>query len=157
MSRLVNDPAEAPLLAGLHGMSFPDDPWTASSLAALLESPGVFALTADSGHGFVLIRVAADEAEVLTLAVCPAARRRGVASALLKSASEEAAKRGASTLFLEVGCKNSPAIALYKRFGFTEVGRRKAYYASRKGDAEDAIVLRAEIPLSRVCNSVQLG
>jgi ribosomal-protein-alanine N-acetyltransferase len=83
----------------------------------------------------------AEEAEVLTLAVIPAMRRRGVAAALLRRAMAEAAARGAGALFLEVSTRNAAAQALYRRFGFIEVGRRRRYYP----DGSDALVLRVEL------------
>jgi [ribosomal protein S18]-alanine N-acetyltransferase len=81
--------------------------------------------------------VAADQAEILTLAVVPAARRRGVGAALLQAVMQAAAARGAAALFLEVSTANDAARALYARAGFCEVGRRCRYYA----DGTDARVL----------------
>jgi len=117
-------------------------------VAALLATPGSFAMVDDGG--FILVRAAADESEVLTLAVVPAARRRGIATALVLAAAQRAAEVGAGVIFLEVSTANLPAISLYKRLGFAAVGCRKAYYAGAHGVREDALVLRAEIPLSRV-------
>jgi ribosomal-protein-alanine N-acetyltransferase len=89
--------------------------------------------------------------------VTPAARRRGIASALVLEAAKHAAELGAERVFLEVNATNLPAIALYKRLGFAEVGRRKAYYLGTHGQRDDALVLRVEIPLLRVGNPMQLG
>jgi ribosomal-protein-alanine N-acetyltransferase len=152
--RLLAQTRDAILLARLHAESFAES-WSAESFAALLEQPATFALIANDG--FILVRVAGDESEVLTLAVRPAARRRGIASALLIEAAKLAEERGAKAMFLEVGAANSPAIALYKRHGFAQVGCRKAYYAAPGGEREDALVLRVEIPLARVGNGLQLG
>jgi ribosomal-protein-alanine N-acetyltransferase len=136
----------APALAALHRDAF-DDPWNAVDIAALLRSPGVFALSARLGAeaaGFILCRVAADEAEVLTLAVTPAMRRRGVASALLDQAMAAALAGGARAIFLEVATDNPGAEALYRAHDFREVGRRPAYF-SRPGGAVAALILRRDL------------
>lgn len=137
---------EAEALAGVHALAF-DDPWSAADLAALLASPGVFALAArDEGDlaGFVLCRVAADEAEILTIATAPARRRQGVGRALLEAAAGTASAGGAETVFLEVAEDNAAALGLYRAAGFAPVGRRKGYY-SRGAGAIDALVLRRDL------------
>jgi [ribosomal protein S18]-alanine N-acetyltransferase len=96
-----------------------------------------FPVAGGDALGFALARVAADQAEILTLAVVPAARRRGVGAALLQAVMQAAAARGAAALFLEVSTANDAARALYARAGFCEVGRRCRYYA----DGTDARVL----------------
>lgn len=129
---------DAPALAALHEAAFaPEDRWDAAAIGGLLVVPGVFGLHIP-GAGFVLARVAADEAEILTLAVIPAARRQGHASALLAGAMAGALLRGAGTMFLEVSDRNGAARTLYARAGFAEAGRRRRYYA----DGSDALVLR---------------
>ena len=130
--------ADAPALAALHAAAFPPEArWGADALRLMLEMPGAFALHRP-GIGFVLARVAADEAEILTLAVTPAARREGHGGALLAGAMAGALARGARAMFLEVSDRNGPARALYAAAGFAEVGRRKRYYP----DGSDALVLR---------------
>lgn len=130
--------AEAPALAGLHAAAFEAaERWDASAIATLLGLPGAFGLQI-RGAGFVLARVAADEAEILTLAVIPAARRRGHAGVLLDAAMAGALLRGAETMFLEVSESNAAARGLYGRAGFREAGRRRRYYP----DGSDALVLR---------------
>lgn len=153
--RLLLDSSAAGLLARLHAAAF-RDAWSREWIEKLMAQPGVFACLAGES-GFVLVRVAGDEAEVLTLAVEPAARRRGLASALLATASQVAQNRGVRSLFLEVGCRNLAAITLYKRLGFIEVGRRLGYYAAPGGEPEDGLIMRVEIPLLRVGKSLQLG
>jgi ribosomal protein S18 acetylase RimI-like enzyme len=92
----------------------------------LLALPGTFAFLADGEcGGFVLVRTAGGEAEILTLAVAPAARRRGIGSALISAACRHAQEMGAAAMFLEVSRTNEPAKALYTRLGFREVGLRK--------------------------------
>ena len=152
--RLLAQTTDAALLAHLHAECFAE-PWSVESFAALLEHPAAFALFVNDG--FILVRVAGDESEVLTLGVKPAARRRGVGSALVVEAAKQAEEQGAKAMFLEVGAANSPAIALYKRHGFAQVGCRKAYYAASDGSRQDALVLRVGLPLARVGNSMQFG
>mgnify|MGYP002655279198 CR=1 FL=1 len=131
-------PEDAPVLATLHAAAFEvAERWDAAAIATLLAMPGAFGLHIP-GAGFVLARVAADEAEILTLAVIPAARRQGHAGALLAGAMAGALLRGAGTMFLEVSDRNGAARGLYARAGFTEAGRRRRYYA----DGSDALVLR---------------
>lgn len=124
-------------LADLHTQCFPHA-WGAETLARLLASPGTFAFF--HNDGFVLARTAADEAEILTLAVCPQARGRGLGRALLQAAINKAAAMGAAVMFLEVGADNPHALALYAAMGFANVGTRKAYYEGR-----DALVLRLSL------------
>ena len=82
--------------------------------------------------GLVLARVAGEEAEILTLAVVPAARRHGVATGLLQAAIVRLVASGAAVAFLEVSVKNTAALRLYLRQGFTQTGRRPAYYSDRR-------------------------
>ena len=132
----LNTVAQA--LAVLHAEAF-DTPWSAETLAALLAQPGV--LLEAAPDGFVLVQVAADEAEILTLAVRPAARRKGVATALVETAARRAEAAGAGRLFLEVAEDNLAARALYARLRFEPVGRRPRYYARPQGPAVDALLL----------------
>jgi len=137
--------AQLPLLAAVHRDAFPDEPLRTADLALLLAMPGCFGLSAGA-HGFVLVRVAADEAEILTIATHPASRRRGIARALLGRAARHAAELGATSLFLEVAEDNEPALALYATAGFTLRGHRPGYYARRNGPARTALVLGLALP-----------
>jgi ribosomal-protein-alanine N-acetyltransferase len=142
----MTDPAElAGALAALHAEAF-DAPWPSSAFADLLAQPGV--LLEARADGFVLIRLAADEAEILTLAVRPAARRTGLASRLVEAVSRRAAGMGATRLFLEVAEDNAAARALYDRLGFEPAGRRPRYYARPAGPAVDALLLVLNFPAS---------
>ncbi|MFC0410658.1 GNAT family N-acetyltransferase [Roseomonas elaeocarpi] len=145
---------EAAALAPLHARAFaPPEAWGAVALRTMLEMPGAFGLAVldappaepvppgASPAGFVLARVAAGEAELLTVAVDPAHRRRGFGAALLAGAAAAAVLRGAEALFLEVSEHNAAARALYEAAGFREVGRRRRYYA----DGTDALVLRLDL------------
>ncbi len=132
---------DAPALAALHAAAFPPaQAWGRDAIALLLAMPGAFGLWRE-GAGLVLARMAAGEAEILTVAVVPAARRRGHGTALLREGMAAARARGAGAMFLEVAAGNAPALALYAREGFVEVGRRRRYYA----DGADALVLRRDL------------
>jgi ribosomal-protein-alanine N-acetyltransferase len=131
-------PADGAVMAAIHAAAFPAaDAWREAVFSQQLALPGVFGLLHSSG-GMILARVAADEAEVLTLAVAPEARRLGIAAALLQQAATTAAAMGAAAMFLEVAVGNTAARAAYDRAGFRPIGRRRAYYA----DSSDALVLR---------------
>lgn len=132
-------------LADLHDKAF-DRPWTALEFEDLLKSPGAFAVLGEAGEpaeakGFILCRSIAGEAEILTIAVDPSARRRGWGAALVEVAAGVAAETGAEALFLEVAVDNAAAIALYQSTRFTKVGLRKGYYPHPDG-AKDAVVMR---------------
>lgn len=134
-------PAHPPLLAEIHASAFlPDEAWSTAIFAGHLAMPGTFGFVHESG-GLVLGRATADEAEILTIAVAPEARRHGAGRALLRAAAKEAAKRGAATLFLEVSAANDIAQALYHSEGFAKVGKRRAYYQ----DGTDALILALKL------------
>lgn len=136
----------AALLSAIHADAF-DEAWSTQALAELLAMPGALALLARNGDqpaGFLLLRRAADEAEIITIAVRRRLQRLGVARALLQAGLASLAEAGMQSCFLEVAQDNHPAQALYAGFGFREVGRRRGYYG--QGDAaRDALVLRADI------------
>ena len=139
---------EAPALARLHAEAF-DAPWSERALAGFMGDAGVFALAAgEPVDGFILIRAMAGEAEILTLAVRPAARRRGAGRALVTAGADEALQRGAACLFLEVAADNAPAIGLYEGAGFVQVGRRAGYYRRGASEPMDALVLRLDLTAS---------
>jgi len=137
-------------LADLHDRAF-DQPWSAEAFEALLKGPGAFAVLGEAGDpeeakGFILCRAIAGEAEILTVAVDPAARRRGWGAALVEMAAGIAREATAFEMFLEVAADNVAAIGLYEAAGFGRVGLRKGYYPHPDG-AKDAVVMR------RVLNS----
>ncbi len=136
-------------LADLHARCFTEAPrpWTAAEFAALLASTGAFVIPAESG--FALGRVSLDEAEVLTLAVAPEARRRGQGRRLLAALEAEAAARGAGFAYLEVSEANTAARALYAGAGFEEVGRRPRYYAREGRKPLAALVMRKRLHPNR--------
>jgi ribosomal-protein-alanine N-acetyltransferase len=100
----------------------------------------------EGGRGFLLGRVAAGEAEVLTLAVDPGVRRQGLGAGLLAGFLRLAAERGACRVFLEVAADNGAALALYARAGLAPVGRRRGYFAVPGLAAVDALVLACDLP-----------
>lgn len=135
-------PLDLDSVAALHAACF-DDAWSPAAIAAVLAMPGSFGLlysTREGLSGFLLARVAADEAEVIALGVLVPWRRGGIARTLIAAATKHAVERGAERLFLEVAADNSAARALYLRLGFQQVGRRPGYY-KRGGGAVDALVL----------------
>ena len=127
-------------LAALHARSFTTPrPWSAAEFAGFLASPLCFLRSVS--QGFVLGRVIADEAELLTIAVDPDARRNGAGRALLREFAAEARLRGATTAFLEVASDNAAARGLYTSGGWAESGLRKAYYHAPDGARIDAVVM----------------
>ena len=127
-------------LAATHAAAFPGERgWSAEEFASLMAD----GIVTGSAKSFVLGRVTLDEAEVLTLATHPDHRRRGLARSALAAFLAEARARGAMRAFLEVAADNAPARALYG--DWTEIGRRKAYYARAEGPAVDALVLEKRL------------
>jgi ribosomal-protein-alanine N-acetyltransferase len=123
-------------LAALHARCFSaPPPWGAEAFRELLRSDGVYLCAL--GPGFALGRVVLDEAELLTLAVAPEARRVGHGRSLLAAFEAGAIRRGATAAFLEVAAGNAAACALYAGAGYRQVGRRRGYY----GAGGDALVL----------------
>ena len=131
----MSDPAD---LAAIHASAF-DAPWDAAAIRALLDMPG--AEVEAEAHGFLLWRRAADEAEIVTLAVRPEARRRGLGGQLLDRTVNRARAQDVARLFLEVAHDNDAALALYASRGFEQAGRRPAYYARPDGTRAEALIL----------------
>lgn len=127
-------------LAALHAACFTTHPapWPATGFRDLLADAATFLIAVPDG--LVAGRVVAGEAELLTLAVAPPARRRGLARTLLARFDTEAAARAATTAFLEVAEDNAAARALYAGAGWRPVGRRPGYYG-----AIAALILRKDL------------
>ncbi|WP_407646366.1 GNAT family N-acetyltransferase [Gluconobacter vitians] len=125
----------APLLAALHEVTFRGgEVWDATSFAALLSGQGTEATVALIGHdpaGFILSRTVLDETEILTLAVHPDFRCRGIGKSLVQHVLQK------GKVFLEVAVCNKPAAVLYEKCGFVKAGLRRGYYR----DGSDAQVL----------------
>lgn len=133
-------------LAALHAACFTSPrPWSAQEFTDLLSNRLVFLLTEPGG--FLMGRVIADEAEVLTIAVDPTLRQQGIGARLMARFLTESAARGAVSAFLEVAEGNSPARALYTRAGFAESGRRRGYYQRTDGTPDDALVMTRALAL----------
>ncbi len=134
-------------LSRLHKACFAEG-WDERALLDLAASGARAKVAERSGRiaGFILFRTAADESEILTLAVGPGERRSGLGRSLVRSAAQEAARAGAARLFLEVGANNAAARALYADLGFREAGLRKGYYRAAGAAPEDALIL--SLPLS---------
>lgn len=139
-------------LAALHAAAFAGTlrPWSSAEFASLLGQPGT--LLESDPAGFALGRVAGPEAELLTLAVHPAARRRGLARRLVGAFEARAAAAGAEECLLEVALDNAAACALYDRLGYREAGRRPDYYPSAAGPRVDALLLRKQLFTARPKN-----
>ncbi len=145
LSPLGGDLASA--MADVHSRCFAR-PWSAADLRRLAEAPHCYGMGARYGDelaGFILIGAAADEAEILTLAIDRPWRRCGVGRSLLDAALAQAAERGIRAMLLEVGVRNAAGQALYLHAGFKTVGRRRNYYKGPEGN-EDALVMKLEIP-----------
>jgi ribosomal-protein-alanine N-acetyltransferase len=141
-------PVHGAVMSELQSRSF-DEKWSIEAMSGLLSQPGVagsvLVMTgAEVPIGYVLWRAAADEAEILSLAVDPRHRRAGHGKRLLQACLRDAARVGARTIFLEVGERNRAARVLYEHCGFVETGRRPNYYRGPKGP-EDALTYRREM------------
>jgi len=145
-------------LARLHAQCFADR-WSAKEFGELLSGPGTFAVACGGPppNGFVVVRGAADECEILTLAVDPACRRRGLARALVIEALRLASTAGARKAYLEVAESNMPAISLYAALGFEILGTRQNYYQKRDSTPEHALVFGVGLPLPAMGKSAGIG
>jgi ribosomal-protein-alanine N-acetyltransferase len=126
---------EAPLMAAIHARAFAEAAWDAESFRVLLGQPGVFGFVDEAG-GVLLVRVVADEAEILTIGVM--VPRQGVGRRLMMAGLEFLRGLDVAAVFLEVAAKNMAARGLYKGLGFVRVGERRGYL----GEGGEAVVLR---------------
>lgn len=135
---------DAPAVADAESQIFPDA-WSLSAIRATLLSPiSTSAVATDAGGAllaYCLSTAIGPEGEILRIAALPPFRRRGIGKALLSFVSQ-----AQDTLFLEVRAQNAPALALYRSFGFSEIGRRKNYY---RNPTDDAILLRFDRPKAK--------
>ena len=118
------------------------DPWSEKSIASELENKLAFWLVAvedDQVVGYIGSQPVMDESDMMNVAVHPEHRRKGIAEALIAALSDGLKAQGNVCLTLEVRASNAPAIALYDKLGFAQVGRRPNYYRNPK---EDALILR---------------
>ena len=130
-------------IAQLEKLCF-SDPWSAKSIASELDNKLAFwlvATEADHVAGYIGSQTVMDETDMMNVAVHPDFRRKGIAEALVNALVENLQKMGSRCLTLEVRASNVPAITLYEKLGFSEIGRRKNYYRNPR---EDALILRKE-------------
>ena len=120
------------------------EPWSENSVASELKNKLALWLVAEEEGrvaGYIGSQTCGEESDVMNVAVHPDFRRRGIAEALINDLVEQLNAIGSHSLTLEVRASNVPAISLYEKLGFAEVGRRKNYYRNPK---EDALILRKE-------------
>ena len=132
------------VLATTHAASFSDQrPWSAAEFATLLQSPGL--ILCGDARSFILGRVVADEAEVLTVATRPEDRRQGLAATCLAQFVIAAKAAGATWAFLEVADDNEAAKRLYLNQEFIVTGRRPRYYTRPDSRRVDALVMQKRL------------
>ena len=120
-------------------------PWDEASIRAELDNPLALWLVwveDEQVLGYVGSQTVFEDADILNVAVQPAARRRGIAEALMTALESRLSERGAERITLEVRASNAPAIALYRKLGYAQVGLRKNYYEKPR---EDALILQKQI------------
>ena len=130
-------------IAQLEKLCF-SDPWSVNSIASELDNKLSFWLVAteeDRVTGYIGSQTVMDETDMMNVAVHPDYRRKGIAEALVNGLVEALKRKESRCLTLEVRASNVPAIALYEKLGFSEIGRRKNYYRNPR---EDALILRKE-------------
>lgn len=134
----------ADALARVHAAAFTmQRPWTAAEFENILAMPGLI-LSGDA-WSFVVGRVTADEAELLTIATHPEKQGQGRADQGLADFLKSAQTQGATRVFLEVAEDNAPANQLYFKHGFAEIGRRPKYYARPDGSKVSAILMQKRL------------
>ena len=147
---VVVEPAttrDAATLAQIHGASFYRG-WGEGEFEHLLSEKNTLVHRLKMGRkivGFSMSRMAADEAEILSIAVAPSHRGRGLSNELLLTHLGHLAGRGVRAVFLEVEENNQPARRLYERMGFTIVGRRQNYYRQGAGETANALLMRRDL------------
>jgi ribosomal-protein-alanine N-acetyltransferase len=138
---------DAARLAQLHGASFHRG-WGEAEFETMLSERNTLVHRLRQGRkiiGFAVSRLAADEAEILSIAVAADQRGRGLSHNLLLTHLGHLAGRGVRTIFLEVEENNQPARRLYERAGFTVVGRRERYYREANGEQLNALLMRRDL------------
>lgn len=144
---LEASPRDAAAIAALHAASFHRG-WSEQEVETLLVDRAVVAhrvLLGGKFAGFILSRQAAGEAEILSIAIAGNRRGRGLARGLLTLHLRRLAGLGVRNVFLEVDENNMPAIRLYRRAGFHDVGHRPNYYPGVDGKRAAALVLRRDL------------
>lgn len=141
-------PSDAAQMTALHAASF-NRGWSEEEFEGFLLDRGIVAHRAMVKRrlvGFIMSRVVGGEAEILSVAVAPARRGRGLARQMLHLHLRRLAGLGIKVVFLEVDEVNVPACRLYHRAGFRQAGRREAYYSDHRGKSTAALILRCQLP-----------
>ena len=139
---------DADAVALLETLCFPHEPWSAQSLLSLCRENGIAFVAVETDgtiSAYVGMQYAAGEGSITNVATNPDYRRGGRAAAALRALIDFAATEALECIFLEVRPTNAPAIALYERYGFMTVGRRKNFY---REPTEDALILRVDVDAS---------
>jgi len=138
---------DAAKLSQLHRASFHRG-WGQGEFETMLAERNTFTQRLMLGRtliGFIISRLAADEAEILSVAVAKSHRGRGYSRDLVANHLGYLAGRGIRRVFLEVEENNTPAVRLYQRVGFTTVGRREQYYRDASGAKLNALVMQRDL------------
>ena len=137
---------DSDILVGIHRESFPNY-WNVQDFNDFFAVPGTYAFTANAPEpvGMVVLRAQFEQADIITIAILPEWRRRGIARSLLEKVLAEAAKLGAKQLFIDVEEGNIAGLALYQAFGFKQISRRKLYYRQKDGSFTDALVMTRKL------------
>lgn len=139
---------DAEAIAKLHAAGFYRG-WPREDFATYLSDADTPAFVACDARrriaGFAMLRLAADEAELLTIAVDPKWRSKGVGGALMRACFEDLLMSRARRIFLEVAADNPAAIKLYQRLGFAKISERKGYYARADGQPATALVMARDL------------
>lgn len=138
--------ADAAALAGLHAASFAH-PWSVVTFESMLSERAIHAHVAEGRGvtGFIVSRLVLDEAEILSVAVESRARGIGIGRRLVAANLDSLVLARVRQVFLEVDAANRPAIAVYDRLGFVEIGCRAGYYRAADGSRHDALTMRLDL------------
>ncbi len=135
--------AHVAAIAGLETLCF-SDPWSENSIASELDNTlalWLVAMDEDTLCGYVGSQSVLGETDMMNIAVAPAYRRHGIAQMLIDSLVAQLKAQGNHSLTLEVRASNTPAVSLYEKQGFSQIGIRKNYYRNPR---EDALILKKE-------------
>lgn len=155
------EPGDYDILADLHNSGFATG-WSAKAIGDLASGVGITTFISEDPAtgkicGFLVARFVAGEGEILTIVIAPECRRRGFGAQLLETTLCWFEKMTTGVIFLEVACGNEAAIALYRRFGFYEIGRRKDYTIGHDGRKEDALRMVLELKQDQLGDAWRQG
>jgi ribosomal-protein-alanine N-acetyltransferase len=143
-----SEPEDAEAVANLHAQSFYRG-WPREDIAAYLRDRDMPTLVvcdkARKVQGFAMLRLLGDDVELMTIAVDPKYRSKGVGEALMRACLEDLLMTPAKRMILEVAADNPAAIRLYKKFGFKTMSERKGYYARPDGQPATALVMARDL------------